>query len=64
MVAARVCFTCSMSSIISKKMGGHTYYYLVESARVGGKPRIVAQRYLGRAADIEVRGPRLVSQCQ
>jgi hypothetical protein len=53
-----------MSSIISKKMGGHTYYYLVESARVGGKPRIVAQRYLGRAADIEVRGPRLVSQCQ
>jgi transposase len=42
-----------MSSIISKKVGGHTYYYLVESARVGGKPRIVSQRYLGKAADIE-----------
>ena len=42
-----------MSSIISKKVGGHTYYYLVESARVGGQPRIVSQRYLGRAADIE-----------
>ena len=42
-----------MSSIIGKKLGGHTYYYLVESARVGGKPRIVSQRYLGRAADIE-----------
>lgn len=42
-----------MSSIISKKLSGHTYYYLVESARVGGKPRIVSQRYLGKATDIE-----------
>ncbi|MHB8440379.1 MAG: IS1634 family transposase [Acidimicrobiales bacterium] len=42
-----------MASIISKKIGGHTYYYLVESARVGGKPRIVSQRYLGKASDIQ-----------
>lgn len=42
-----------MSSIISKKFKGNTYYYLVESARVGGKPRIVSQRYLGKAQDIE-----------
>ena len=42
-----------MASIISKKIGGHTYYYLAESARVGGKPRIVSQRYLGKAADID-----------
>ena len=42
-----------MSSIISKKIKGNTYYYLVESARVGGKPRIVSQRYLGKAADID-----------
>jgi transposase len=42
-----------VASIISKKVGGHTYYYLAESARVGGKPRIVSQRYLGKAADIE-----------
>ena len=42
-----------MSSIISKKVAGHTYYYLVESARVGGQPRIVSQRYLGKASDIE-----------
>ena len=42
-----------MASIISKKVSGHTYYYLVESARVGGKPRIVSQRYLGKAEDIE-----------
>jgi transposase len=42
-----------MSSIISKKFKGNTYYYLAESARVGGKPRIVSQRYLGKASDIE-----------
>jgi transposase len=33
-------------------INGKTYYYLVESARVGGKPRIVSQRYLGSAQDI------------
>jgi transposase len=42
-----------VSSIISKKFKGNTYYYVVESARVGGKPRIVSQRYLGKASDIE-----------
>ena len=42
-----------MASIISKKIKGNTYYYLAESARVGGKPRIVSQRYLGKAEDIE-----------
>jgi hypothetical protein len=42
-----------MALIISKTISGHTYYYLVESARVGGKPRIVSQRYLGKASDIE-----------
>jgi transposase len=41
-----------MSSVISKKIGGQTYYYLAESARVGGRPRIVSQRYLGKASDI------------
>lgn len=42
-----------MASIIGKKINGHTYYYLREVARVGGKPRIVAQRYLGKAEEIE-----------
>jgi len=42
-----------MASIVGKRIGGQTYYYLREVARVGGKPRIVWQRYLGRAADIE-----------
>jgi transposase len=44
-----------MASIVGKKQGGKTYYYLVESARVGGKPRIVSQGYLGSAAEIAAR---------
>ena len=39
--------------MISKRVGGKTYYYLATSARVDGKPRIVNQKYLGTAADIE-----------
>lgn len=41
-----------MSSLIGKRIGGQTYYYLRESARVGGRPKIVSQRYLGKASDI------------
>lgn len=41
-----------MSSLVGKKVGGKTYYYLVESARVDGEPRIVSQRYLGSAEDL------------
>lgn len=43
-----------MASIVGKKFGGRTYYYLREMARVGGKPKMVSERYLGEAADIEV----------
>jgi len=42
-----------MASIIGKTIKGQTYYYLREVARVGGKPKIVSQRYLGKAVDIE-----------
>src|SRR5664280_679852 len=42
-----------MASITGKTVGGHTYYYLREVARVGGKPKVVSQVYLGKAADIE-----------
>ena len=38
--------------MVGKKINGKTYYYLVESARVEGKPRIVSQQYLGKAEDI------------
>jgi len=38
-----------MASLVKKKKGNRLYYYLVESARVDGKPRIVHQAYLGTA---------------
>jgi transposase len=41
-----------VASVVGKKIDGKTYYYLVESARVGGKPRIVSQQYLGKAEAI------------
>lgn len=41
-----------MASIVGKKRGDRTYYYLVESARVDGKPRIVDQQYLGTAEEV------------
>ena len=41
-----------MASIVGKRRGKQTYYYLVESARVQGKPRIVSQRYLGSAEEV------------
>jgi transposase len=41
-----------MPSIVGKRRGKQTYYYLVESARVEGKPRIVSQQYLGSAEEV------------
>jgi transposase len=41
-----------MASIVGKKRGNQTYYYLVESARVNGKPRIVSQEYLGSTQEV------------
>ena len=38
-----------MASLIAKKKANQLYYYVVESARVEGKPRIVQQTYLGTA---------------
>jgi transposase len=38
-----------MASLVKKKKGNRLYYYLVESARVDGRPRIVNQAYLGTA---------------
>jgi len=45
-------YDLNMASIVGKTIKGQTYYYLREVARVGGKPKIVSQRYLGKAADI------------
>ena len=44
--------TYPMASIIKKTIRGRAYYYARECRRVDGKPTIVWQKYLGRAADI------------
>ena len=38
-----------MDSLVAKKKAHQLYYYVVESARVHGKPRVVHQTYLGSA---------------
>src|SRR3989442_14652989 len=44
-----------MASRTKKVINGRPYYYLREPARVGGRPKVVRQVYLGRAEDIERR---------
>jgi transposase len=41
-----------MASLYPKKIGGNTYWYLREMARVEGRPKMVSERYLGTAAEI------------
>jgi transposase len=49
---ARIVYYPYMASIVGKKRGTATYYYLVESARVDGRPRIISQEYLGTAGEL------------
>ena len=42
-----------MASLYKKTINGKPYWYLREMARVDGKPKMVSERYLGSAADIE-----------
>lgn len=42
-----------MASLYPKKVNGKTYWYLRQMARVDGKPKMVSERYLGSAEDIE-----------
>jgi transposase len=44
--------TYGMVSIIKKTVRGRAYYYARECRRVAGKPKIVWQKYLGKADDI------------
>src|SRR4051794_30914684 len=41
-----------MVSIVKKLVHGKPYYYARECRRVAGKPKIVWQKYLGKAEDI------------
>jgi transposase len=40
-------------TLTKRKVNGQNYYYLVRSARINGKPRIVEQIYLGNVEKIE-----------
>jgi transposase len=42
-----------MAYILKKRLKGRTYYYLAESQRINGSPRIVWQKYLGTADKIK-----------
>lgn len=42
----------SMASLVKKTIHGKTYYYARECRRIDGRPKIVWQKYLGRADDI------------
>jgi len=48
-------YVSCMAYILKKRIKGRTYYYLAETQRVQGKPRIVWQRYLGTAKRIQER---------
>lgn len=41
-----------MASLVAKKKANQLYYYVVQSARVHGQPRIVHQTYLGTAEKV------------
>ena len=42
-----------MASLYKKVVHGRPYWYLREMARVDGRPKMVSERYLGSAAEIE-----------
>ena len=42
-----------MASLYKKVISGRPYWYLREMARVDGTPKMVSERYLGTAAEIE-----------
>src|SRR6266516_570943 len=42
-----------MASLYPKKISGKTYWYLREMVCVGGRPKMVSERYVGTAAEIE-----------
>ena len=42
-----------MASLYKKIINGKTYWYLREMARVDGKPKMVSERYLGTAVEID-----------
>ena len=52
LIISLLVYVLTMPSITAKKIKGHTYYYARQSKRINGKPKIVWQKYLGRAEDV------------
>ena len=52
LIISLLLYVLTMPSITAKKIKGHTYYYARQSKRINGKPKIVWQKYLGRAEDV------------
>lgn len=44
-----------MASLQARRVRGHTYWHIVESRRVNGKPRPIPVAYLGKADDVLAR---------
>lgn len=42
-----------MTSLYPKRVSGKTYWYLRQMARVAGRPKMVSERYVGTAAEVE-----------
>ncbi len=42
-----------MASLYPKKISGNTYWYLREMGRVAGKPKMISERYVGTAAEVQ-----------
>ena len=56
-----------MASLQARRVRGHTYWYIVESRRVNGKPRPIPLAYLGKAdtllARLEATEPLRLRSC-
>lgn len=48
-------YTLNMATLQKKTSRGHTYWYVVESRRINGKPRPVVLAYLGKPEDLLAR---------
>ena len=50
-----IVYNNTLASLQPRRVRGHTYWHIVESRRVNGKPRPVPVAYLGKADDILAR---------
>ncbi len=50
-----VVYDLRMASLTAKKIGGRTYYYLRETRRVDGRPKVVRTVYLGTAEAVAAK---------